>query len=413
MRRKPLVFAIFFLVFGIWVINAQNTPGRLSSGPFVSGLRAETRNNLIRLTWADSDEARGPVYIFRSTMPFGGDIPQGLEPVEIAYGIQSYIDEFDGSGTFYYFVAASASPEQRHDIVIPDTNTVMVIIEALAEAIPLDEADTGPLPELGISGLAARVEGEAVIVTYNPEGVSEYGLKKAVLYRSGRPIRRPQDLLNASIVLSGVSSPFVDYPIPGLPWFYAVLLEDDITGGSVGIYPGRNATRTAVEITGGQTTPGDGRPVRSLPLPAMSVHNAVPGSDRLSEIPDPEPLSRETLMALESVTKTPAPPPPDKKPRVFTRDLAEIAGGEDSELMLIVQNSFSKKDWRTASEELSRYLSLPRSADTEARARFYLGQTCYFSGKYREALVEFLYVRPLYPNEAHVWIEATLSALTR
>ena len=257
------------------------------------------------------------------------------------------------------------------------------------------------------------MEGEAVIITYNTEGVPESGLKKTVLYRSGRPIRQPRDLLNASIVLSGVSSPFVDYPIPGLPWFYAVILEDDITGGSVGIYPGRNATRTAVEITGGETAPGDVRPIRSLPLPAMSVHNAVPGSDRFSVIPDPEPLSQETVKALESVTKAPAAPPPDKKPRVFTRDLAEPGGGEDSELMLIVQDSFSKKDWRTANEELLRYLSLPRSSDTEARARFYLGQTCYFSGKYREALVEFLFVRPLYPNEAHVWIEAALSALIR
>jgi hypothetical protein len=410
--RRILIFTGFFFVFTVWG-GTQTVQGVLSA-PFVSGLKAETRNNLVRLTWADSADARGPVYIFRSTRPFGGEIPQGLEPVEIAYGIQSYIDEFDGSGTFYYFVAASDPLEQRYDIVVSGTNTVMVILEALAEAPSFDEAGrTGPLPELGISSLAARVEGDAVIITYDSGGIPESGLKKAILYRSGRPIRQPQDLLNAVIVLSGVSSPFVDYPMPGLPWFYALILEDDITGGSVGIYPGRNATRTAVEITSGEAPPADERPIRSLPLPAMSVHNAVPGSDRLSDIPDPEPLRDETLKALESVARAPAPPPPDKNPRAFTRDLAAPAGGEDSELMLIVQDSFAKRDWRTANGELQRYLSLPRSADTEARARFYLGQTCYFSGKYREALIEFLFVRPLYPNEAYVWIEAALSALIR
>jgi hypothetical protein len=351
------------------------------------------------------------VYIFRSTRPFGGEIPQGLEPVEIAYGIQSYIDEFDGSGTFYYFAAAS-DPLERYDMVVPGANTVMVILEALAPSLDGD-GRTGPLPELGISGLAARVEGDAVIITYDPGGIPESGLQKAILYRSGRPIRQPQDLLNAVIVLSGASSPAVDYPIPGLPWFYALILEDDITGGNVGIYPGRNATRTAVEITGGEAPPAAERPMRSLPLPAMSVHNAVPGSDRLSDIPDPGPLSGETMKVLESVDRAPAPPPPGKKPRAFTRDLAAPAGGEDSELMRIVQDSFAERDWRTAGEELRRYLSLPRSSDAEARARFYLGQTCYFSGKYREALVEFLFVRPRYPNEAYVWIEASLSALIR
>jgi hypothetical protein len=412
--RKRFITAVFFFAFtlGEGIVAQTTSVGIPSFSPFVSGLKAETRNNLVRLSWVDSAEVRGPVYIFRSTRPFGGTIPPELEPVEVAYGIQSYIDEFDGSGTFYYFVAASDLPEQRHDIVIPGINTIMVIFETPAEDPFLTGAGE-PFPELGISGLRARVEGEGVIITYNPGGVSESGLKNAILYRSARPIKQPRDLLDAVIVLTGISSPYVDYPIPGLPWYYAVILEDDITGGNMGIYPGRNATGTAVEITVGETPSGDSHSIRSLPLPDMSVHNAVPGSDYFSAIPNPEPLSPETIKALEGVLKAPVFPPPARKPRVFNRDLAVPAGGEDSELMHIVQDSFTRQDWRSTNTELLRYLSLPRSADTEARARFYLGQTYYFSGKYREALVEFLLFQSMYPNEAYVWIEATLTALVR
>ncbi|MDR1318069.1 MAG: hypothetical protein LBJ90_00460, partial [Treponema sp.] len=63
--------------------------------------------------------------------------------------------------------------------------------------------------------------------------------------------------------------------------------------------------------------------------------------------------------------------------------------------------------------ELVRYLSLPHSVNVEARARFYLGQTYYYTGKNREALIEFLFVQSWYPNEANEWIEATLAAIVQ
>jgi TolA-binding protein len=47
----------------------------------------------------------------------------------------------------------------------------------------------------------------------------------------------------------------------------------------------------------------------------------------------------------------------------------------------------------------------------EARARFYLGQSHYFSGSYREALIEFISVQSLYPVEANEWIQEILSRL--
>jgi TolA-binding protein len=104
-------------------------------------------------------------------------------------------------------------------------------------------------------------------------------------------------------------------------------------------------------------------------------------------------------------------PLPSKKPRVFAVDLKSPAGGEESALFQIVKEYFEKRDWENSRIALLHYLSLPRSAEVEARARFYLGQAWYFTGNYREALFEFLSVQNLHPVEANIWIDAILTAM--
>ncbi len=100
-----------------------------------------------------------------------------------------------------------------------------------------------------------------------------------------------------------------------------------------------------------------------------------------------------------------------RRPRVFTIDLQAPFGGEDSALFQIISDSFINRDWEKARTDLLHYLSLPRSKDVEARARFYLGQTLYFSGYYRGALFEFLAIKSFHPVEANMWIDSTLSAM--
>jgi TolA-binding protein len=55
---------------------------------------------------------------------------------------------------------------------------------------------------------------------------------------------------------------------------------------------------------------------------------------------------------------------------------------------------------------------LPRSPASEARARYYLGQSYYFAGKNREALFEFLLVQSQYGAEANDWIRSLLPNLS-
>ncbi|MDR2371432.1 MAG: hypothetical protein LBD71_08125 [Treponema sp.] len=353
--------------------------------PFVSRLKAEVKNSLLRLSWIDSQDARGPVYIYRSTRPFteSGETAL-LNPVTVPYGVQSYVDEPDLSRSVYYFVAASDESGRRYKIFIPNSNVVVFG----------HSGETGR--ETGIFGLEAKTDGAGVILSWRTSAVS----RVPILYRSAKPLRATQDLLSALVVKTGPVPPFIDYPVPGIPCYYAVVFEDELAGGVVEIIPGANATVEAVEVRSETDAAGTGE-MRSIPLPLISSSNGPRA---------PVPVSPEMSKAVPDI-RTERTILPPRKPRAFREDLQAPAGGEESVIRAIVQGPFSGRDWETSRTELTRYLSLPREGRHEARAHFYLAQAWYFSGNYREALVEFLAVQPVYPQEANEWIEDTLSRL--
>lgn len=399
--KKPRFsfFLVLILAFSAG-LSAQQEEGL----PYVSQIKAEPRNNLIRLTWTDSPDARGSVYIFKSTRPFSESeaIPPNLRPVTVNYGIQYYIDETDDIDNLYYFIAASDASGRRYDIIIQGVNSANVNQSAEAALQPSDVRV--PASTQGISNLRASQDGDKVIITFDIAGPR----KNAVLYRSRQPVRQPQDLLNAVIVQPEIISPFADFPVPGISWYYALIFEDDISGGNMGIRPGINTTTAAVMIPKDEPARSGMRPI---PLPAMTLRNTMPEGYFLPDITDIIPLGEESANELKSVKVPSKAPLTLKKPRIFTVDLQSPSSGEESALSQIVIDFFEMRDWEGACISFKHFLSLPRSKDIEARARFYLGQALYYTGNYKEALFEFLSIRPLHPIEANIWIEAILTAM--
>jgi TolA-binding protein len=131
----------------------------------------------------------------------------------------------------------------------------------------------------------------------------------------------------------------------------------------------------------------------------------------LTEIPGSVPLSAESQNILRNTQLPQKAPLILKSPRVFSVDLTAPTGGEESALFQIISDYFVNFEWESARISLQHYLSLPRSREIEIRARFYFGQTLYYTGSYREALMEFLYFRSLDPSEANRWIDAVLTAM--
>jgi hypothetical protein len=402
-EMKKWLFSAFFSLF--LVLGAGLSA---QSAPYVTQIKAEARNNLIRLTWTDSADAKGPVYIYRSTRPFSGIIPANIRPVAVRYGDQYYIDDTDDIENLYYFIAASDISGQRYEIILPGINSTSPVAQLNSDYLSSASsvlASIQTAPAEGIYNLMAAQDGERIIITFDSSG--DFG-RNAILYRSTHPVSRPQDLLNAVIVQPSVRSPFIDMPVPGFNFFYTIIYEDEISSGNMGIKPGINATITAVAVFSDENQE---RSIRPIPLPVMTLNSAMSDSFFITEIPGQIPLSSESALMLRD-TKMPQKEPLElKRPRVFAVDLAAPQGGEESALFQIVMEYFSKYDWDSARISLQYYLSLPRSREVEARARFYLGQTLYYTGKFREALMEFLAFRSHNATEANSWIEATLAAM--
>jgi len=393
---KRLVFLLFTLVLA----NLAAQDGFM---PSVTQIRAEIRNKLIRLTWTDSPDARGPVYIFRSARPFSGSVPANLRPITVRYGAQYYIDDTDGMESIYYFIAASDVSGRRYDIVIPQMNSTIVNIAFPGEPVYVSPFVTEGWSAQGIFNLRAGNDGERVVVTFNTANPQ----KSAVLYRSAMPVTKAEDLLNAVVVRANVRSPFTDMPASQTAWYYTVIYEEEISSGNINIKPGINATASAVFAYGEETAYSFMRPV---PLPILTL-NSYGSGGFLPDTSRPLPLSNDSLNIAGSVRPLQKEPLVLKKPRVFAIDLEAPAGGEESALVEIIKEYFEKFDWEGALVNLQYYLSAPRSKNVSVRANFYLAQTLYFTGKYREALMGFLSFKPVNSVEADSWVDAVLTAM--
>jgi tetratricopeptide (TPR) repeat protein len=409
----------------LWIF-AQETEKVLRTS--VSKLDAELKNGFIRISWTDSPDIQGPVYVYRSTTPFPAAPSASLPyPVAVPYGVQSYVDEADRPGTYFYFAAASDDKGKKYTSVILYDNTLSVTvgredvsgygyspahIQEFPGPRPVETFFTGP--DTGIRELRAAVEGDRIRLTFLGNG------KNAVLYRSTRPMRTREDLIQAVIISRASTPPLVDYPVPGIPYFYALVLEEELTSGYVPLKAGSNVTANPTEVPPSPNRPGfsgDERRVRPLPVPDMAD---------AAQAPPAMPLSEDALKALDAAgffgsgkpqteealrTGYQTPQKPFREPDIFLEDLEAQAAGEQAHLRIIVQGSFSGQNWEKAADELQRFLSLPHSAQVTSRARFYLGQVYYFKGMPQEALFEFLAAQTLYPNESNPWIDTVLARL--
>lgn len=388
--------------------------------PSVSNIEADIQNNFIRITWTDSPDATGPVTVYMSDSPIditrlasqGEEIP-GVSSAEALYGTQHYIDEiYDQRIRCYYIVASDESGAKRFLDRMYYANYLEVHIhdqrrqDGGEKPPPLPQASSPPVD--GRFFLNARVSGGGVVISFTARD------ENLLLYRSVEPLRQKSDIVRALIVQTHVQSPFTDYPLPGSPYYYAVVSQEALSHGVVEIIPGENALAepVTVPLSGAAPLSGAGfggtvQNLRPAPLPLMARAALNLGGVETSE---PAPLSDEVSRALSDIKKM-EKPQTARNPFTFKEDLNPPANGEEYTFRSIIQGAFARQSWDEAKEQLRAFLSLPRSAEIESRSRFYLGQTYYFLNQPKESLFEFLSSRAAYPREAYEWIEACLVLL--
>lgn len=255
-----------------------------------------------------------------------------------------------------------------------------------------------------ITEFEALIRNDAVILTWKGSHNSE----DLLLYRSTSPFLDIQSLSQAVIVSTKFDSAllFVDYPIPGIPYYYAIIDETNLAQGTILFEAGINTNRVPVEISHLYSNVPKQKTTyqRPIPLPWLNPQNKQQEkSYKFSE------TTEEDLKRYTEITQTKQKY--KKNFVVLSDDLNTSFGGEYLLLRNILNSSIKKKEWDKATQEFKDFLKLRRTQDSIARAHFYLGQCYYFQSEPEKALLEFLLAQDTYYDKSQEWIQYTLQLL--
>lgn len=409
-KIRCLLLAIAFIAVPVSSLLAETSVGVLD-------LNVELKNGAtVVLSWRESPGLTGSLAVYRSSREFVDRLPASASLVAIVpVSVGTCIDIPEGPGPWYYIVLPESRVQGARNSLPAGSRITQTAIH-LPSRIQETPTPTDLERRLSFKGIYAVIEGDAVNIHFTP--LVESG--RAVLYRSTKPVRSMDDLVNAVILQVGApESPYIDYPVPGIECWYTIILEDDFRRGLAGIFPGENATEFPVEVSVGTRRTalslGPGK-LRSMPLPLISrdalaeMIHAWPGQSPL-----PRSLHPEASRAVADILSRWRSPQRSlrRSPQVFQIDLSPSSGGEAFVLYSIINERFRIGRWEESADALGAFLSLPRSEEAENRARFYLAQTYYFRSDFRLALFEFLLSHRSYPVESNAWIQDCLRRLSQ
>jgi hypothetical protein len=457
-------------ILALLAVLALSAPPALAQGataqaqgsfsPFPTRLRAAIKDNLVILSWLDSPDVKGRYVVYRHVEAISSaNFASATRLGEVPSGAQTYTDTPPDPKPYFYAVFALATDGTPYMAFASAKNVSSVgvsvsiapLATVLAATSPAGAATTpsasqppqaapaatpssagpspAPLPAAKpaspavaapaqpfVSALTAKAKGDAIVLTYKASPKS-----RLVLYRGSTPLSRAADLLDATLVaaFTDKDGSFVDYPVPGVDYYYAILGEEDLKAGRISITAGDNSLSSPAQVRAASVSTGfaETPPAsRTPPLPYFLMEDgASGGGTSLAQDDGPPPLrsvSSETEKAIGALlANAPKLRPAMPATSILREELDPPSGGEDYSLSIIVTDKVAAKDWGGATDQLRKYLSLNRGPKASARARFYLGESLVYSGSAREAFFEFLSAREFYPIETKPWIEYVLSTL--
>ncbi|MFA6856141.1 MAG: hypothetical protein WCR31_02930 [Treponema sp.] len=96
---------------------------------------------------------------------------------------------------------------------------------------------------------------------------------------------------------------------------------------------------------------------------------------------------------------------------IFEEDLISPEGGDDYFLFDALKTTFIRKRYKESVTVLRKLLGTNRSESVTKRAKFYLGESYYFSGNYQEAVKTFLADSDAYPVLTKEWVDSSLDLM--
>ena len=412
-------FALFGAVFASLSLMpqpllAQNIPEaplsetlqleREPSPPVASGIQVQADGASVTISWQAIPNQQALNVVLRHTAPItASNYAEAQIIAEVEAAQTQFVDTPEASGSFYYAVATrDAETGALTPFFMPSENATVLAVAVAAKEEAVEER---------VTFFDVILKNQAVVITWETE---PYG-RSAIIYRATQPFEDITALARATIVAAGSEAvpPYVDYPVPDVPYYYAVVPESVVRSGAVTFRYGENTNELPIEVLGEYAAaPSRAKAsVRDMPLPRLKVPGTeLPPPVAFSEKAESAIVNMESYIARQaSSAKTNVQP--RETPFRFSEDTTGISGGEEAALKSILDTHFESKNWQGLEADIIRFLSLRRTDEVTARARFYLGESYFFLENYSAALEEFLLARKTYPTKAAEWIQKTLKRL--
>lgn len=400
MKKMILPAILFFSVALSSFAESGDLPESLEvpPAPVVSGLTAVSTGTTVTLGWIPAPDIEGENIILRANRPItSANYAAAEKRGSVPANANTFTDTIEESSDFFYAILTRDADGTYYDFFLPASNSLLVPVRAVT-GIQSEEAV--------LSAFDAMTKNDAVIVTWN----ASIKNKNVVLYRSTSPFTGMTSLVPAVVVSAfrDDGAPYVDYPVPGVPYYYAILDEDAIRSGTARFEEGVNTNRIPVEIPSIYEKIKRAKlpVVRSMPLPWLNPSSEVERAPVVFSAKTEAKIG--ALLEKGNVRERTA-----LKPYVFLSDSDASATGEEFALKGILEGNFRNGALDGAIADFNEFLAIRRTDDTTARTRFYLGEAWYFKGEYSKALLEFLLSEDRYYNQSREWIEYILEKMTR
>lgn len=275
-----------------------------------------------------------------------------------------------------------------------------------------------------VTGIQAEpVQPNQITVSWNfPDFYTPAAGSVIYVYRTEHPVVQRQQIENSIPVaeLSADASQYTDTVSTNTGYYYTVIIYP--ADGSRTAYnlvvPAVNSTVTATSVTAAPAP----LPSQDQTLPAAEKQQPVPENTGIRIQPLPylditQPSAIQPQITEETAREALSLTTNNKQvqtvaPYIFRNEQSGSPGGDDFILAEIVQTYFIPGNYGETIRQLTEFLQLNRAEDITARGLFYLGESYYYTGNYREALTVFLQVQDSFPELAGGWIQTALNAFT-
>ncbi len=397
--------SLILLVFSIFLVQLIFSESTGVFAPFVSRLKAVAGLNTIKLTWLDSEDDIKEYSIYRSSEIISNTNFSSAEKIgTVPGGKQIFLDIPKDTKSYYYTVLAVDNAGNEYKLFIPYRNITMEPVSITSVSSPDELAAK-------ISNIKAVVLDNKVKLTFK----SSKPEREVAVYRSTSPIQELEDISNSTLagVFPSSQEFFIDKPVPGISYYYAIFDSELTKSGKFSFAPGENLTLNSIEtpLSLDSISPYTVRTVRTEPLPYLDFFPSIEtgmtitnGDFALPPVVPIQPAVSGAVARLLSELEPVAPPIPDIY--IFPSDMDSVENSETYRLVRILKTDFLNKNWPEAYKLLGDYLSVRHTREVVLRTHFYLGQVLYFQGSYLKSFNEFVLAEGEFYNETKPWLDS-------